>query len=124
MIKTHISTDRLVTEIIREAENIKAQDIVLMDLRGIENTVCDYFIICSGTSNTHVAAIASAIEKEVSKTTKEKPWHVEGAQVAEWILLDYIHVVVHIFQEPVRKHYDIEGLWGDAGITHISQTLV
>jgi len=123
MTNKPVSADRLITEIIKEAENVKALNITLMDLREIENTVCDYFILCTGTSNTHVNAIASAIEKEVRKSIKEKPWHVEGDQVAEWVLLDYIHVVVHVFQAPVREHYDIESLWGDAKITQISQTV-
>lgn len=93
----------------------------MLDLRKIENAVCDYFIICSGTSNTHVDSIASHIQKDISKTTGEKPWHIEGEQRAEWILMDYINVVVHIFQQPQREHYDIEGLWGDAEITTFSE---
>ncbi len=120
MNKTQVTADQLITQIIQEAENVKALNITLMDLREIENTVCDYFILCTGTSNTHVSAIAASVEKEVSKKLKEKPWHIEGERVAEWILLDYIHVVFHVFQEPVRRHYDIESLWGDAVITHIS----
>jgi len=112
-----LSSDQLITQIIKGIEDNKGLDIALLDLREIENTVCDYFIIASGTSNTHVSSIASSVEKEVRKQLKEKPWHTEGEQMAEWILLDYVNVVVHIFQKPIREHYDIEGLWGDAKIT-------
>lgn len=117
MNKQKSSPDQLITEIIKNAESSKALDIVLLDLREIENTVCDYFIIASGTSNTHVSAIAANIEKDVSKALHEKPWHTEGQQHADWILMDYVNVVVHVFQKPIREHYDIEGLWGDAKIS-------
>ena len=121
MIKSKISTDQLLTQIISIIENNKGLNIKLLDLRKIENTICDYYIICSGTSNTHVDAIAGHIQKDISKNTGEKPWHVEGTQTAEWILMDYVDVVVHIFQQPKREHYDLEGLWGDAEITTFSE---
>jgi ribosome-associated protein len=89
-------------------------------LRDIENTVCDYFIICSGNSNTQVNAISGSVQKVVSKEIKDKPWHVEGETNAEWVLMDYVNVVVHIFQKHVRDFYDIESLWGDAKITQIN----
>lgn len=117
MNKSKLSADQLITEIVKGIEENKGLDITLLDLREIENTVCEYFIIASGTSNTHVNSIAASVEKEVSKALHEKPWHTEGVQMAEWILIDYVNVVVHIFQKPVREHYDIEGLWGDAKIT-------
>jgi ribosome-associated protein len=117
------NTDQLITQIIKIAEDAKSLDIKLLDLREIENTVCDYFIICSGTSNTHVEAIAGRIQKDVSKELHEKPWHTEGEQTAEWILLDYVNVVVHVFQQPTREHYDLESLWGDAKVTSFSETV-
>lgn len=107
-------TDELISKIIEGIENVKGIDVELLDLREIDNTVCDYFIISTGTSNTHVSAIVSSIEKTVSKAIKEKAWHVEGLDNAEWVLLDYINVVVHVFQKPIREYYDIESLWGDA----------
>ena len=79
--------------------------------------VCDYFIICDGTSNTQVNAIVNSIQKKVSKEIKDKPWHVEGSDNAEWVLLDYVNVVVHVFQKHVREYYNIESLWGDAKTT-------
>ena len=114
MQKKQAGTDQLITHIIQGIEEVKGKDIQILDLRDIENTVCDYFIISSGTSNTQVNAIVNSIQKTVSKAIKEKPWHVEGSDNAEWILLDYVHVVVHVFQTHIREFYDIEGLWGDA----------
>ncbi len=122
MQKKHAETDQLITQIIRGIEEVKGQDIEILDLRDIENTVCDYFIICNGTSNTQVNAIVNSIQKFVSKTLKEKPWHVEGSDNAEWILMDYVHVVVHVFQKHIREFYDIEGLWGDAKSVKIETT--
>ena len=113
-MKKHKGTDQLITEIVRGIEEIKGQDIEILDLREIENTVCDYFVICNGTSNTQVNAIVNSVQKTVSKAIQEKPWHVEGSNNAEWVLLDYVHVVVHVFQEQIREFYNIEGLWGDA----------
>jgi ribosome-associated protein len=117
MTKRIKNTDLLITEIIKGIEDVKGEHITLMDLREIENTVCDYFIICDGTSNTQVSAISASIQKNVGKKVKEKPWHVEGENFAEWILLDYVDVVVHVFQKPTREFYNIEELWGDAKIT-------
>ena len=122
MQKKQAGTDQLITQIIQGIEDVKGKDIHILDLRDIENTVCDYFIISSGTSNTHVNAIVNSIEKSVSKALKEKPWHVEGSDNAEWILLDYVDVVVHVFQTHIREFYDIEGLWGDAKSVKIETT--
>lgn len=111
--------DQLITHIIKGIEDVKGQQIEIIDLREIENTVCDYFIVCSGNSNTQVDAIESSIRKVVSKAIKDKPWHVEGLENSEWVLMDYVDVVVHIFQKHIREYYDIESLWGDAKITSI-----
>ena len=116
-------TDQLITQIIKGIEEVKGQCIEILDLRDIENTVCDYFIICNGTSNTQVNAIVNSIQKIVSKSLKENPWHVEGSNNAEWVLLDYVHVVVHVFQKHIREFYDIEGLWGDAKFVKIETTI-
>ncbi|NND63362.1 MAG: ribosome silencing factor [Flavobacteriaceae bacterium] len=122
MIKKEVSTDQLVTQIIKGIEEVKGQDIQILDLREIENTVCDYFIICNGTSNTQVNAIVNSVQKLVSKSLKEKPWHIEGSDNAEWVLMDYVHIVVHVFQKHIREFYDIEGLWGDARTVSIQTT--
>ena len=119
MTNNQVSTDELITNIIKGIEEVKGTDIDILDLREIENTVCDYFVICNGTSNTQVNAIVNSVQKIVSKALKDKPWHVEGVDNAEWVLMDYVSVVVHVFQKHIREFYDIEGLWGDAKITSI-----
>lgn len=114
-----ISNDDLLANIIKGIEDVKGNDIDILDLREIENTVCDYFVICNGNSNTQVNAIANSVQKVVSKELKDKPWHVEGTENAEWILMDYVSIVVHVFQKHIREYYNIESLWGDAKITSI-----
>ncbi len=118
-IKT-ASADELITQVITGIENIKGEEIQLLDLRTLDNRPCDYFIICNGNSNTQVAAIVSSIQKNVSKNLSEKPFHTEGLENAEWVLIDYVNVVVHVFQKEIRNHYNIEELWGDAKTTEIS----
>ena len=113
------NTDSLLTNIIEGIEKVKGEDINVLDLREIENNVCKYFVVCSGNSNTQVRAISGAVQKLVSKAIHEKPWHVEGLETSEWILMDFVDIVVHIFQKQTRSHYDIESLWGDA-----KQTLI
>ena len=119
MAKEKISADQLISVIISGIEDVKGKEISILDLREIENTVCDYFIICEGTSNTQVNAIVNSIQKKVSKELKDHPWHVEGADNAEWVLLDYVNIAVHVFQKHIREYYDIESLWGDAKTTVI-----
>ncbi len=119
MTKNKITADQLITAIIGGIEDVKGQEINILDLREIENTVCDYFIVCEGTSNTQVSAIVNSVQKKVSREVKDKPWHVEGEENAEWVLIDYVNVVVHVFQKHIRAYYDIESLWGDAKSTQI-----
>ena len=123
MQKRKASADELIALILQGIEEVKGNDINILDLREIENTVCDYFIICNGTSNTHVNAIVGSIQQTVSKAIKDKPWHVEGEDNAEWVLMDYVNVVVHVFQKQIREYYDIEGLWGDAKFTTIESSI-
>ena len=119
MTRENSNADQLITTILNGIEDVKGQDINILDLRELENTVCDYFIICEGTSNTQVNAIVNSIHKKVSKETRDKPWHIEGSDNAEWVLMDYVNVVVHVFQKHIREYYDIESLWGDAKTTEI-----
>jgi len=119
MTKDNTNADQLITTIVGGIEEVKGKDITILDLREIENTVCDYFIVCEGSSNTQVNAIVGSIQKQVSKTLKDKPWHIEGTENAEWVLMDYVNVVVHVFQKHIREYYDIESLWGDAKTTQI-----
>ncbi|HLT64771.1 MAG TPA: ribosome silencing factor [Flavobacterium sp.] len=120
MNKNKINNDELLALIIEGIENVKGENISLLDLREIDNTPCDYFIICDGNSSTQVNAITGSIQKNVSKQLKDKPWHIEGADTANWVLMDYISIVVHIFQKETRAFYNIEDLWGDAKITNIT----
>ena len=119
MLKASSEIKGLIENIVVGILDVKGQDIEMIDLRKIENRICDFYIICSGSSNTHVSAILESVKKKVSKSLKEKPSHTEGEEKAEWILLDYINVVVHIFQKQVREFYKIEELWGDCKINMI-----
>jgi ribosome-associated protein len=119
MTKKIINNDDLLANIIKGIEEVKGNDIDILDLRAIDNAACDYFVICNGNSNTQVNAIVNSVQKSVSKEIKDKPWHVEGAENAEWVLMDYVNVVVHVFQKHIREYYNIEALWGDAKITTI-----
>jgi ribosome-associated protein len=109
----------LAETIINGIKEKKGKDIVSLDLSHLKNSICNYFIICHGTSRTQVEAIADSIENEVRKDLKEKPWHREGQENAEWILLDYIDVVAHVFQEKQRDFYQLENLWADAELIRI-----
>ncbi|MCF8277703.1 MAG: ribosome silencing factor [Flavobacteriales bacterium] len=113
-ISRKAETELLVKEIINGLQEKKGKHIVSLDLRKIENAVTEFYVVCSGDSNTHVNALAGSVEEEVRKALKDKPWHIEGTSNAEWVLLDYVNVVVHIFQRGIRDHYNIEGLWADA----------
>jgi ribosome-associated protein len=119
MTKKAVQTDVLLANIIKGIEEVKGNDIDILDLRELDTAVCDYFIICNGNSNTQVNAIVNSIQKIVSKELKDKPWHVEGTDNGEWVLMDYVNIVVHVFQKQIREFYNIEGLWGDAKITSI-----
>lgn len=95
----------------------KAEDIKIMDIRNL-TTVADYFVVCSASSDTQVKAIADHISKETKKMD-ERPWHSEGLTNMNWILLDFVDVVAHIFITDVRKFYNLEGLWADAEVTEV-----
>jgi ribosome-associated protein len=106
----------LADTIIEAIQEVKGKEIVLLNLNKIPDAVCNYFIICTGESTTQVTAIADSIDKEVKKKLREDAWHKEGFENSEWILLDYITVVVHIFQPENRTFYNLERLWADAEI--------
>jgi ribosome-associated protein len=96
----------------------KGNDIVRLDLRNIFSSVSDYFVICHADSGTQVRAIANSVEEEIYKATQIEPWRKEGLQNAEWIILDYIDVIIHIFRTDKREFYGVEELWGDAEIKY------
>lgn len=118
MIDTQYTKD-LLDSIVDGISNVKGEDITILDLREIENSFTQYFVLCNGKSNTQVSAIAASIERTVKTEMHERPYSVEGTQNKHWILMDYSNVIVHIFQQEYREYYDIESLWGDAVETRI-----
>ncbi len=106
--------DPLLKSVIEGIQEKKGKNITILDLRKIEYTIADYFVICDGDSNVHVDAVADSIEEEVWKRAGEKALRVEGRRNGEWILIDYMNIVVHVFQRPVREFYSLETLWADA----------
>ena len=112
-----LSSEQLGQVVVKGMQEMKAEDIVLMDLRDVNNAVADFFVICSGNSDTHIDAIAESVDHEVNKTDGQNPWHREGHNNKIWVLLDYVDVVVHVFNHENREFYALESLWGDAKIT-------
>lgn len=117
--KKQADSEKLSKAIVSGMQEKKASEIVVMDLREIKNTVADFFIVCSGSSDKQLDAIAGSIDDEVFKKLKENPWQMEGRSNKEWVILDYITVVAHIFRKDRRQFYSIERLWGDAKITEV-----
>jgi ribosome-associated protein len=117
--KKDIDSEKLCDAIVEGMQENKANDIVVLDLREISNSVCDFFVICSGESSTQVDGISTSITRYTRKELQEKPWHIEGKTNSEWVLLDYINVVAHIFYKDARPFYDLEDLWADAKRTDI-----
>ena len=114
-------SEKLSQLVVKGMQEKKANDIVVMDLRKVRNAVADFFVICSGSSDKQLDAIATSIDEEVYKGLKEDPWHSEGKNNKEWVLLDYSNVVAHIFKKDRRTFFSLEKLWGDAEITQIEE---
>lgn len=109
--------EKLTGTIIRAIQDKKGKNIVSLDLSKIDGAICSCFIVCNADSTTQVAVIAAGIEEQVLETLGEKVWRVEGQQNALWIAMDYVDVVVHIFQTELREFYKLEELWADAPAT-------
>lgn len=107
-------SNKLAEIVVLGMQEKKANEIVKLDMREVNATLSDYFIICHADSQTQVNAIAKSVEDEVYKAFGQDPWHKEGHGIGEWVLLDFVDVVVHIFKTETRSHYCIEDLWGDA----------
>ena len=118
-VKKVDDTERLLKCVVEGMQEKKASDIVVMDLREVTNAVADYFVICSGNSDKQLEAISDSVDEVVYKDLKEKPWHSEGKNNKEWMILDYINVVTHVFRKDRRQFYSLEKLWGDAVISEI-----
>jgi ribosome-associated protein len=112
-------SEKLADLVVKGMQEKKASDIVVMDLREVKNAVADFFVVCSGNSDKQLSAISDSVDEFVYKDLKENPWHSEGKNNKEWMLLDYISVVVHIFKKDRREFYALEKLWGDAKTTNI-----
>ena len=113
------NSDILAELVVKGMQEKKASEICVIDLKSLNNAVSDYFVISSANSDTQLDAIARAVEEEVFKTIQQNPWQSEGRINKEWILLDYVDVVVHIFLKEKREFYALEELWGDAPIRHV-----
>ncbi len=114
---------KLVETIVEAMDDVKAEQIRILDLRDLENAICDYFVVCQANSDTQVKAISNRIEQKAREDLNEKPWHVEGRDTGEWVLMDYVSCAAHIFKPESRKFYDLEGLWGDAKIIEAAETI-
>lgn len=97
----------------------KGENVVQIDLRKIKNAVADFFLVCHGNSRAQVEAIADSVQMEIKKAVGQNVWKKEGMENAEWILLDYVDVVIHVFQEANRNYYRLEDLWADAGVKQL-----
>ncbi len=117
--KVNLNSKKLSELIIEGMKEKKGENIMILNLTAIKNSIADFFIICSGTNENQLDAIADAIEKKVHESIQEYPWHVEGKENKEWILLDYVNVVAHVFKKDRRSFYELEDLWGDAEITEV-----
>ena len=107
--------------VIEGMQERKATDIVVLDLKKVKNAVADYFVICTGTSDTQIDAISESVEGMVHKKLKQNPWQREGKQNKEWILIDYVDVVAHVFKKDKRDFFALEELWGDAELIRINE---
>ena len=112
--------EKLVEQIIETLNKNKGVNIVKIDLRRIENCFCSFFVICHGTSGTHIAGLTDAVEEKVREDLDERPFHIEGLNAAQWVVVDYGDIVVHIFEKELRDYYQLEDFWADAQITEIA----
>lgn len=110
------NTNKLLQTIVAGIQEKKGKEIVSLDFSPIDNPVCKYFVICNGDSNTHVNAIADSVDEFAQKQLNMTAWHVEGKGNAHWIILDFVDIVVHVFQKEYRLYYNLEDLWADCKI--------
>lgn len=116
-----LKTEEIVDKVIEALEDNKAHQIVKIDLRNIENCFCSFFVICHGTSGTHIAGLTDAVEEKVKEELKESPFHTEGTNASRWAVLDYGDVVVHVFDKELRDYYQLEEFWGDGIVEMIPE---
>ncbi|MDD7319062.1 MAG: ribosome silencing factor [Prevotella sp.] len=115
-----MTTAKQLVEVITQGiQEKKGQNIVIVDMQGIDGAICNYFVICSGNSPTQVSAIMDSVEDMAREKAGEKPIRVVGEQQAQWIAMDYADVMVHIFLPETREFYNVERLWEDAALVEI-----
>ncbi len=119
MQENNMTAQEVIKQVIEGIQDKKGKGIVVVDMLGLGNSICDYFVICQGNSPTQVNAIAGSVEDTVRINCEKKPYAVDGLRNSQWVAMDYGDVLVHIFQPDVRTFYDIEHLWADAKITSI-----
>ncbi|MEN9444673.1 MAG: hypothetical protein RIS47_1563 [Bacteroidota bacterium] len=113
------SSEELVGMVVESIQEKKGKNITSLNISALDNSFCDYFVICEASSTTQVEAIANFVEFNLKEKLQEYPLHVEGKRNAQWVLVDYGNVVVHIFLDAVRDFYKLESLWGDGKVAHI-----
>lgn len=114
---TELSSQKLAELCAQYGAAKKAEDVLSMDLREVTE-IADFFVVCTALSDNHARAICNEIREKLKENHDEKVWHVEGYEHGKWILLDFVSVVVHIFQKEYRDYYSLERLWGDAEIIY------
>lgn len=112
-----LTTEELNDLIIESIQDLKGENLIKLDLRGLDGAPTDYFIICEGNSFTHVRAIAENVAKTLKNDAGTLPVHIEGQRNAQWVCIDYFTSVVHVFHPEKREFYELEDLWSDASIT-------
>lgn len=112
-------TEQLLDKIVEGIQERKGKRIVIVDMSSLQEAPCSHFVICEGDSGVQVAAIATSVKDWVRDEIHVKPYAVDGMDHAEWVALDYGHIIVHVMQRPARAFYDIEHLWEDASLTEI-----
>ena len=113
--------EKIVDKVIDTLDYYKGIDIIKIDLRRIENCFCSFFVVCHGSSSTQVASLSDNVYETINNELGEKPIHVEGERQAQWVVMDYGNVVVHIFQKEQRDYYQLEEFWMDAEITKVEE---
>ena len=119
MQKNETKEKELIEQIVEAIQEKKGKGITVVDMLGLGNSICDYFVICQGNSPTQGAAITDSIEDMARIGCKRKPFAIDGLRNAQWVAMDYGDVLVHVFLPDTRAFYDIEHLWADAKITEI-----
>ncbi len=110
---------KIIEKIVEGIQDVKGKKIVIVDMTGLENYTCGYFVICEGESNTQVNSIAESIKDHVREELRVKPFAVDGMINAEWVAMDYGNIIVHVFQPEARAFYQLETLWEDASLNEI-----